>query len=48
MTANPSRPITLVLLFALAACAVATDVQHIGLLGSAVAALRAILHGAGA
>lgn len=48
MTAKPSRPITIVLLLFLAVCVVATDVQHIGLLDSAIAALRAALHGAGA
>ncbi|WP_425105451.1 hypothetical protein [Ancylobacter sp.] len=45
---NPSRPISIVLLLFFAACVVATDVQHIGLIDSAIAALRAILHGASA
>ncbi|WP_371346042.1 hypothetical protein [Ancylobacter sp. IITR112] len=45
MSGNPSRPITIVLLIFLAVCMVATDVQHIGLLDSAIAALRAAPHG---
>lgn len=48
MSGNPSRPITIVLLLFFAVCVVATDVQYIGLIDSAIAALRAILHGAGA
>lgn len=48
MTANPSRPITFWLLAFLALCLAALDLQHIGLIDSAIAALRAILHGAGA
>lgn len=48
MMDNPSRPIIITLLLLFAACVVATDVQHIGLIDSAIAALRAVLHGANA
>lgn len=48
MTDNPSRPITLWLLVFLALCLVATDAQCFGIVNSALAALRAVFHGASA
>ncbi|UOK72982.1 hypothetical protein [Ancylobacter polymorphus] len=46
MTDNPSKPVNLFLLAFLALCLVATDAQCFGILDSAIAALRAVIHGA--
>ncbi|WP_018390873.1 hypothetical protein [Ancylobacter sp. FA202] len=46
MTANPSRPITIVLLGFLALCLAAIDIQHFGLMRAALGALASSAFGA--